>query len=684
MRLYTSSILIASAFAASGQDEGFTCLANHPAELQRHLDATPGANEQAHAARIELEAHTAGFARGGGESYIIPVVFHVIHNNGPENIQDAQLEDAIRVLNEDFNKLNPDWPNVRPEFLDYVGDVGIEFRLARRDPQGNCTNGITRTVSTRTYDGDFAMTQLIQWPRDRYMNVWVSASADGAAGYTYYPMWLDGWPQADGIVILHSYTGSIGTSAPYKSRVLSHEVGHWLNLKHCWGDSNSPGSDDNCFMDDEVDDTPLTRGWTSCALSGASCGSALDNVQNYMEYSYCCKMFTHGQGDRMIAALTSSIAQRNSLWQPQNMVLTGVLEPEALCMARFDANRREVCAGTAVQFTDMSYFGVTQRFWSFPGGTPAGSFAQDPVVVYTEPGIYPVTLNVGNGSATISSTANAFITVLPDPGRPVPWSEGFELSGSLPNSDWRVVNPDNDATFGLTSAAAYTGSTSVRLLNTAALSGRIDELISSTYDMAGLTGVSLSFRYAYARRSPVNDDALYVYVSGDCGQTWILRKVMRAITTLVTAPPTTADFVPNGPDQWGYAEVNNIGASLQTSRFRVRFSFVSNGGNNLYLDDINLDGTVVGVDETTGGTESLRVVPNPVDGSAFVEMGLSGTNASWSILDAFGRVVRSGLFRLEPNSRNRMPLPTGGLASGTYLLRVQVENQVRSSRFTVR
>lgn len=684
MRHLASYFFIAFASAASAQDEGFTCLANHPAELQRHLDATPGALEQALAAKVELDARTAGFQRGGGDPFIIPVVFHVIHNYGPENIADAQLEDAIRVLNEDFNKLNPDWPNVRPEFLELVGDVGIEFRLAKRDPQGNCTNGITRTVSTRTYDGDFEMTQLIQWPRDRYMNVWVSASANGAAGYTYYPMWLDGWPEADGIVILHSYTGSIGTSAPYKSRVLSHEVGHWLNLKHCWGDSNEPGSDDNCFMDDEVDDTPLTRGWTSCTLSGASCGSTLDNVQNYMEYSYCCKMFTHGQGHRMTAALTSSVAQRNNLWQPQNLSVTGVLEPAQLCMARFDADRREVCAGTAVHFTDMSYFSVTQRFWSFPGGTPSGSFAQDPVVVYDEPGVYPVTLNVGDGSATLSSTVSAFITVLPNPGRPVPWTEGFELSGDLPNIDWRVSNPDGDATFGLTSAAAYSGIMSARLSNGPSLSGRSDELISSTFDMAGLTGVTLSFRYAYARRSAIDDDALYVYVSGDCGQTWVLRKVMRAITTLVTAPQMNGDFVPNGPAQWGYAEVTNIGAPLQTSRFRIRFSFVSNGGNNLYLDDINLSGSVVGVEESAGWTGAIRIVPNPVDGPAFVELDLPGTNAEWRILDPLGRLLRNGQSQVPSAGRNRMPLPVEGLAAGTYLFSVRVEDQVQSSRFVIR
>ncbi|MEX1131791.1 MAG: hypothetical protein WEC15_01075, partial [Flavobacteriales bacterium] len=159
--------------------------------LATYHNNDPGALDRIAEDREELEEFTrefeANYDPGARSTYVISVVFHVIHNNGPENISDEQLYDAIRVLNNDFNKLNTDWPGVRPEFLDIVADVGIEFRLARKDPQGNCTNGITRTVSQLTYSGDQAMKDLIQWPRNRYLNVWVAASANGAAGYTYRP-----------------------------------------------------------------------------------------------------------------------------------------------------------------------------------------------------------------------------------------------------------------------------------------------------------------------------------------------------------------------------------------------------------------------------------------------------------------------------------------------------------------
>ena len=100
------------------------------------------------------------------------------------------------------------------------------------------------------------MKQLIRWPRNKYLNVWVCEDAAGAAGYTRYPQWVQGAPEEDGIVIQHNYTGSIGTSNAYRSRTLTHEVGHWLNLRHPWGNSNNPGLAENCEQDDLVTTHP--------------------------------------------------------------------------------------------------------------------------------------------------------------------------------------------------------------------------------------------------------------------------------------------------------------------------------------------------------------------------------------------------------------------------------------------
>ena len=137
-----------------------------------------------------------------------------------------------------------------------------------------------------------------------------------------------------------------------------------MNLKHTWGDGNEPAIASNCDMDDDVEDTPLTMGWTTCNLNGATCGSALDNVQNYMEYSYCSRMFTVGQADRMRAALTSSVAQRNQLITASNLAITGVTNP-ALCVADFDCDRTIICVGDSIVFNDNSYNYPTTWTWNF-------------------------------------------------------------------------------------------------------------------------------------------------------------------------------------------------------------------------------------------------------------------------------------------------------------------------------
>src|SRR5690606_21523011 len=207
-------------------------------------------------------------------------------------------------------------------------------------------------------------------PRSNYINIWVASDlSSGAAGYTYTPGSVDGpWgSDADGIVIKHSYVGSIGTGSPTRSRALTHEVGHWINLRHTWGGTNDPALPENCNSDDNVSDTPNTIGWTTCSLNGETCGS-LDNVQNFMEYSYCSRMFTHGQRTRMLAALNSSTASRNNLHSASNLIQTGVIGSAVLCTVDIGVTKEQICEGDSVVYTDHSYHGVTSRSWTFEGG----------------------------------------------------------------------------------------------------------------------------------------------------------------------------------------------------------------------------------------------------------------------------------------------------------------------------
>ena len=686
--LLTAAVLASLvALSLNAQQTVHPCGANDLGKLAEFHHNDPVELARMEADEAGLEAFTAQWAatHAAGErvDYVIPVVFHIIHNHGSENISDAQVLDAIRVLNDDFNKLNSDWTAVREEFIGLVANVGITFRLATKDPQGNCSKGITRTASSLTNDGTQAMKNLIQWPRNKYLNVWVAASADGAAGYTYRPGSVNNWSAADGIVLLHNYTGSIGTSAPSRSRTLTHEVGHWINLSHAWGGTNDPGLPENCDTDDNVSDTPNTIGWTSCNVNGTSCGS-LDNVQNYMEYSYCSRMFTEGQKVRMIAALNSGTAQRNQLIAPANLIATGATGEAALCAAEFTSNVSMVCAGNEVVFIDQSFHTVTSRTWSFPGGVPETSTDQSPTVVYPEPGSYSVALTVSDGNTSLSTTLTQAVTVLADTGFVGPVVEGFETLGGVNGPEWYANDLDAGNTFGITSAAAFTGTKSLRLLNGSANAGQVDEFLSQTYDMSHAEAITMNFRYAYARRNSTNDDILNVYVSNDCGGIWVLRKILRASNTLTTGGTVTGSFVPNNASQWGYSEVTNISTASHVPNLRFKFEFISNGGNNLYIDDINIDGgdLTTGISGEVHRMSGALVVPNPATDQArlFFTLPAAG-KVELDVIDALGRTAWTSERGPLPAGDHTVDLVIGTWAHGTYTVRIITDKEARTVRF---
>ena len=238
----------------------------------------------------------------------IPVVVHVIYNNSTENISDAQVLSQINVLNEDFRRTNPDADDTWSQ----ATDSEIEFCMATSDPLGNATSGIVRTSTSVSAFGTNDQMKFASsggadaWPASDYLNIWVCDISGGILGYAQFP---GGSATTDGIVIDYQYFGTIGTaSAPFDlGRTATHEVGHWLNLRHIWGDGG-------CNVDDFVSDTPASNSANyGCALGNSACGS-VDMVQNYMDYSddACMNLFTLGQRNRM-RALFESGGYRSSL-----------------------------------------------------------------------------------------------------------------------------------------------------------------------------------------------------------------------------------------------------------------------------------------------------------------------------------------------------------------------------------
>ena len=266
------------------------------------------------AARSESETRAWEFATSARASSrsgitVIPVVVHVVWNTNAQNISDAQIHSQIDVLNKDFRKLNADVSSTPGVFQPLCADARIEFELASTDPNGGATSGIERKKSTKaSFTDDDAVKAsssggMAAWPADAYLNIWVCPLGGGLLGYAQFP----GGPAAtDGVVILHSAFGSTGTAAaPFGlGRSATHEIGHWLNLRHIWGDDGN-----GCSGDDFVADTP------NCAGSNAgmptfphvtcSNGPNGDLFMNYMDYTDDAGMFmfTNGQVNRMQGCL---------------------------------------------------------------------------------------------------------------------------------------------------------------------------------------------------------------------------------------------------------------------------------------------------------------------------------------------------------------------------------------------
>ena len=274
----------------------------------------------------------------------IPVVVHVLYNRSPENLDQSQINSQIEALNRDYRLLNPDQSGIPAPFQVFAADTLVEFALAVRDPQGNPTSGVTRTQTSRTafpFDAfDPQATDELDaeikfdgfgksaWPRDSYLNVWTCTISGGLLGYAQFP----GGPAAtDGVVIANNAFGSGGTAqAPYGlGRTAVHEVGHWLNLLHIWGDD-----DGGCGGSDNVDDTPNQAGSNGPGVRLAdfpriTCdnGPNGDMFMNYMDYvdDDTMLMFTKGQLQRMNATLAgprSSLASSSGL-TPVTTPLTG-------------------------------------------------------------------------------------------------------------------------------------------------------------------------------------------------------------------------------------------------------------------------------------------------------------------------------------------------------------------------
>jgi hypothetical protein len=235
---------------------------------------------------------------------LVPVVVHVVYNSNAENVSDDQIKSQIEALNDDFNKTNADFAKVPEAFKSLAGESKIKFVLAKSDPDGRATTGIIRKQSnTKMWTDDDhikfdAYGGSNAWDADSYLNIWTGNMVGGLLGYATFP---GGPADKDGVVIRSDVFGTRGkVTAPFnKGRTATHEVGHWLNLKHLWGDITCG--------DDEVFDTPVQRSHnTGCPSfprinAGCANGANGDMFMNFMDFTNdeCMGLYTIGQAFMM-------------------------------------------------------------------------------------------------------------------------------------------------------------------------------------------------------------------------------------------------------------------------------------------------------------------------------------------------------------------------------------------------
>lgn len=295
------------------------------------LRSTPGYAEK----RAQIEDFTRDWIANNGRrtksktAYRIPVVIHVVWREMEENISDEQILSQIEVLNQDFQALNTDVGLAPPAYRHLIADTGISFCLANTDPEGNASNGITRTQTNYpdigTAQDERGRFRIFYseagghdvWDPDRYLNIWVARRGYGSGLATFPGTAI---PEEDGLVIDYRYFGVAVDNAPYNlGRTVTHEVGHYFNLLHPWGRSITP----DCEQDDEVEDTPRQADTylRQCPNDEPiTCGTP-DFFFNFMNYTddACMAMFTVGQKMRMLAALEgprSSLLEGNTLCEP--------------------------------------------------------------------------------------------------------------------------------------------------------------------------------------------------------------------------------------------------------------------------------------------------------------------------------------------------------------------------------
>lgn len=613
-------------------------------------------------------------------NYTIPVVFHILHTGGAECISDAQILSQMAILNRDYQKQNSDTINVVPSFTNNIANVGIAFKLATIDPNGNCTNGIIRHYDPNTiWDPNNLSLFIYSWPRDKYLNIYVVKSIIGINGaYTFLPG-TPIPPNCDAVVCMHNFVGNTGTTLGVDYRVLTHEVGHWFNLQHTWGSTNNPMV---ACGDDGVTDTPVTKGFVSCATSNAAIctPSVQENVQNYMDYAPCKLMFTNGQKTRMLTCLTSNVNNRQNLYSAGNLAQTGVTTSTPNCIPKVNVVTAtpSVCVGRSLTINSYtSNANPTSYSWSISGAATANSFTNSSITITTT-AVGNITVaciaSNSNGSGSSNIIVSALTSTVASPGA---YAESFE-GNNLPSNWLSYSTSSNTVLWSQTGLAASLGGKSMFIDGSLTSAGTTQILESPSYDLNNNQGASYTFKYAYARKSATHNDYFSIQGSKDCGNSWqTIYSTSSGILSSGSGGTNSAPFFPIA-SQWKLYDLsahpnylNFINESNVKFRFVFRADTVTGQGNNFFLDEINLNSTV-GINELSN-LSFLQISPNPFKDDLHIKLNLPFNSVvDLTITDLLGRTLAySPNLKMNAGNNEMTFSEFNKLNSGIYFVNIR-------------
>jgi len=625
------------------------------------------------------------------EVITIPVVFHIVYKTDAEKLSEERVRSQLDVLNEDFRMLNDNVDETLSIFKDRAADLEIEFCLAQRDPDGLPTSGI-EYISTAVDTFYFDARQAIKfsdlggtdvWSADEYLNIWVGDLEPGLLGYGQFP----GMEKStDGIAINYVQLGRVGTTAGITGRTATHEVGHWLDLQHIWGDGD-------CSMDDGIEDTPPADDWHSgCTPSSDSCtdDNEPDMVQNYMDYSddTCLTLFTKGQKERVRAIFEPGgpreIILSSQACMPPNLKdddtrlveITNVKTNENLCATSFTP---------AIQFRNVGNNALSNLSiktyidenlidtYNWTGNVATGDFAEtnlNAIELPKGPHQIKIVITEVNTNADEKPEDNEISLNIQALGDNLPLAEGFEEDNFPPSYTNIIdVSEDNEG-WELKTGIAHTGNNCM-FINCFdyGLSGAVDEFVLPLIDLTNVGDPMLEFYNAYARYDSNDSDTLEILVSKDCGQNYTSVYKQEGVF-IATVGNRQEYYEPASENEWKQRIVD-LKAFEGESEVSVKFRCINSHEQNLYIDDIRIFGDSM-IPVTEHELSNFNIYPNPVINELFVQF---DTREKWNLSL---RAVNGKIVLAEDEKPEKLNLEH--LPSGIYFLEVQLGTNIYSRK----